>query len=56
MWSTSQELELSLSALQKSLFSWPLSALGFVCPSPGTGAELGRSVLGVVQLMLLETL
>lgn len=46
--STSQELGLSFSALQKTLFSWPLSALSFVRPSLGTGAELGCSVLGVV--------
>lgn len=48
VWSTSQELGFSFSALQKTLLSWPLSVWGFVCPSLGTGAELGCSVLGVV--------
>lgn len=54
--STSQELGLSFSALQKTLFSWPLSALSFVRPSLGTGAELGCSVLGVVAADAAETL
>lgn len=44
---TSQELGLSFSALQKTLFSWLLSAW---CLSLGAGAELGCSVLGVVAV------
>lgn len=44
--STSQELGLSFSALQKTLFSWLLSALW---QPLGTGADLGCSVLGVVE-------